>query len=84
MKLSLGVSFETPGLWRKAYAETDSSEFPEAAHLTHISLTCYMHARLEQRLLAIRLLEGNLGRDKYAELLAWQDSMAETLLAAAQ
>lgn len=83
MKVRRGISFEVPGnTWRKENLEADLSEFPEADHLSHRERLAYARNRLEQDLLYLRWLAGNITTDQYREADDRIESLCSSLLGA--
>lgn len=68
MRVTHGCSFETiGGVWRKEYLEADLAEFPEAVNLNEETQVAYVVGRLEQKVLLLRWMFGNLNHEQYLE-----------------
>ena len=81
MKVRRGISFETAGsIWRKESLEADTDDYPEAVELAHDRRILYVGTRLEQDLLLLRFLDGNLTNEQYADAHARLDELAEKYL----
>lgn len=76
MKVTHGVTFQTPGnVFRKEYLDGDTEDYPEASHLDLSTKIAYTALRLEQHLLYIRMIFGNLDADQYAAAHAGIDGL---------
>lgn len=81
MRVTHGCSFETiGGVWRKEYLEADLAEFPEAATLNEDTQVAYVTGRLEQKVLLLRWMFGNLDVEHYHERWGAIDAMCEAWL----
>jgi hypothetical protein len=81
VRVTHGCSFETPGgVWRKEYLEADLTEFPEAANLSEDTQVAYVSGRLEQKVLLLRWMFGNLNNEHYNERWAAIEAMCESWL----
>lgn len=84
MRVTHGVTFQTPGnLYRKEYLDGDTDNYPEVAHHPLTSQIAYTALRLEQSLLYLRLLFGNVNQEQYEATFASIDALCGTYLPAA-
>lgn len=84
MLLDHGYSFEmSGGPWRKLGITADTDDFPEAINLTPEHLVLYVSVRLEQRMLALRHLYGNVTDEQYSGIHARLEALADGYLGTA-